>query len=116
MSSKETENKSEVERTYVSSGNIMKGMNESSNPGYIHYADIDASYDIDSLNLLSASVRRAILVSIILTAVRSCLGNCASRPIRMARWAIRSIMCIVIRALGIAMAARCNVRSSVKTD
>lgn len=56
MSSKETENKSEVERTYVSSGNIMKGMNESSNPGYIHYADIDASYDIDSLNLLSASL------------------------------------------------------------
>ena len=46
MSSKEAENKSEVERTYVSSGNIMKGMNESSNPGYIHYADIDASYDI----------------------------------------------------------------------
>ena len=44
------------ERTYVSSGNIMKGMNESSNPGYIHYADIDASYDIDSLNLLSASL------------------------------------------------------------
>ena len=56
MSSKETENKSEVERTYVSSGNIMKGMNESSNPGYIHYADIDASYDIDSLNLISASL------------------------------------------------------------
>ncbi len=46
MSSKEAENKSEVERTYVSSGNILKGMNESSNPGYIHYADIDASYDI----------------------------------------------------------------------
>ena len=46
MSSKETESKSEVERTYVSSGYIMKGMNESSNPGYIHYADIDASYDI----------------------------------------------------------------------
>ncbi len=56
MSSKETESKSEVERTYVSSGNIMKGMNESSNPGYMHYADIDASYDIDSLNLLSASL------------------------------------------------------------
>ena len=56
MSSKETENKSEVERTYVSSGNIMKGMKESSNPGYIHYADIDASYDIDSLNLISASL------------------------------------------------------------
>ena len=35
---------------------IVSGMNESSNPGYIHYADIDASYDIDSLNLLSASL------------------------------------------------------------
>ena len=56
MSSKETENKNETERTYVSSGNVMKSVNEGSNPGYIHYADIDASYDIDSLNLLSASL------------------------------------------------------------
>ena len=56
MSNKETENKSEVERTYVTSGNVMKSMNEGSNPGYIHYADIDASYDIDSLNLISASL------------------------------------------------------------
>ena len=56
MSSKETENKNETERTYVSSGNVMKSVNEGSNPGYIHYADIDASYDIDSLNLISASI------------------------------------------------------------
>ena len=56
MSSKETENKNETERTYVSSGNVMKSVNEGSNPGYIHYADIDASYDIDSLNLISASL------------------------------------------------------------
>ena len=56
MSSKETESKSEVERTYVASGNRMKAVIEGSNPGYVHYADIDASYDIDSLNLLSASL------------------------------------------------------------
>ena len=56
MSSKETENKNETEHTYVSSGNMMKSVSEGSNPGYIHYADIDASYDIDSLNLISASL------------------------------------------------------------
>ncbi len=56
MSSKETENKNETERTYVSSGNKMLAVNEGSNPGYIHYADIDASYDVDSLNLISASL------------------------------------------------------------
>ena len=56
MSSKETENKNETEHTYVSSGNVMKSVSEGSNPGYIHYVDIDASYDIDSLNLISASL------------------------------------------------------------
>ena len=56
MSSKETENKNETERTYISSGNVMKSVSEGTNPGYVHYADIDASYDIDSLNLLSASL------------------------------------------------------------
>ena len=56
MSSKETENINYTERTYVASGNTMKGQTNGSNPGYIHYADIDASYDIDSLNLLSASL------------------------------------------------------------
>ena len=56
MSSKETEHINYAERTYTASGNTMKGQNQGSNPGYIHYADIDASYDIDSLNLLSASL------------------------------------------------------------
>ena len=56
MSGKETENKSLTERTYASSGNVMKGVNEGTNPGYIQYADFDASYDIDSLNLISASL------------------------------------------------------------
>ena len=56
MSSKETENKNETEHTYVSSDNVMKSVSEGSNPGYIHYVDIDASYDIDSLNLISASL------------------------------------------------------------
>ena len=56
MSDKETENTNYAERTYVASGNTMKGLNKGSNPGYIHMADIDASYDIDSLNLLSASL------------------------------------------------------------
>ena len=56
MSSKETENINYAERTYVASGNTMKSLNNGSNPGYIHMVDIDASYDIDSLNLLSASL------------------------------------------------------------
>ena len=56
MSSKETENKNETERTYISSGNVMKSVSEGTNPGYVHYADIDASLDIDSLNLISASL------------------------------------------------------------
>ncbi|MBR0263896.1 MAG: outer membrane beta-barrel protein, partial [Prevotella sp.] len=56
MSSKETENINVTERTYVASGNMMKSQNKGSNPGYIHMVDIDASYDIDSLNLLSASL------------------------------------------------------------
>ena len=56
MSSKDTESISYVERNYIGSGNTMKGRDNGSNPGYIHYADINASYDIDSLNLLSASL------------------------------------------------------------
>ena len=33
----------------------MLSQSDGTNPGSIHYADINASYDIDSLNLLSAS-------------------------------------------------------------
>ena len=55
MSKKVTTSNGYVERTFVQTGNTQKANNESSNPGYIHYADINASYDIDTLNLLSAS-------------------------------------------------------------
>ena len=56
MSSKDTESKNDMERNYVESGNKIKSWNKGSNPGYLHYVDVDASYDIDSLNLLSASL------------------------------------------------------------
>ena len=55
MSKKSTGSEGSVERTFVESGNTQKVSQNSSNPGYIHYADINASYDIDTLNLLSAS-------------------------------------------------------------
>ena len=55
MSRKSTSTEGYVERTFVESGNTQKTSSNSANPGYIHYADIDASYDIDTLNLLSAS-------------------------------------------------------------
>ena len=55
MSKKSTTTNSYMERTFVESSNTQIISGESSNPGYIHYADINASYDIDTLNLLSAS-------------------------------------------------------------
>ena len=55
MSKKSTTNTLHKERTYVNTGNREISDNEGSNPGNIHFADINASYDIDSLNLLSAS-------------------------------------------------------------
>lgn len=55
MSKKITENQGYVERTFVETGNTQQATQNGSNPGYIHYADINASYDIDTLNLLSAS-------------------------------------------------------------
>ena len=55
MSKKSTGSEGSIERTFVESGNTQKVSQTSSNPGYIHYADINASYDIDALNLLSAS-------------------------------------------------------------
>ena len=48
-------NRVEHSRTYLDTGNTSLSGSEGSNPGYIHFTDIDASYDIDSLNLLSAS-------------------------------------------------------------
>ena len=49
-------NRVEHSRTYLDTGNTSLSGSEGSNPGYIHFTDIDASYDIDSLNLLSASI------------------------------------------------------------
>ena len=55
MSSRETENSTETSRTFLDTGNRMLSRSEGTNPGNIHYANLNASYDIDSLNLLSAS-------------------------------------------------------------
>jgi hypothetical protein len=55
MSRRETENINDTERTFLQTGNRLLSHSEGSNPGGIHFGDINASYDIDSLNLLSAS-------------------------------------------------------------
>ena len=55
MTRHDSYNRVEKSSTYLDTHNTMLGGAEGSNPGDIHYADIDASYDIDSLNLLSAS-------------------------------------------------------------
>jgi len=55
MSSRGTENKSETVRSFLQTGNRLQAQSEGSNPGSIHYGNLNASYDIDSLNLLSAS-------------------------------------------------------------
>jgi hypothetical protein len=41
--------------TYKDTGNTMNKSSDQTQPGNVHYANINASYDIDSLNLLSAS-------------------------------------------------------------
>ena len=55
MSSKETENSQDTERTFLETGNRLLAHSDGTNPGGIHYANLNASYDLDSLNLLSAS-------------------------------------------------------------
>lgn len=55
LSKKFTSQNSYLERTFVESGNTQRICSDGSNPGYIHYADVNASYEIDTLNLLSAS-------------------------------------------------------------
>ncbi len=55
MSSRETENSTETDRTFLDTGNRMLLRSEGTNPGGIHYTNLNASYDIDSLNLISAS-------------------------------------------------------------
>ncbi len=55
MSKKETKTNGYVYRQYVESGNAEEVNNENTNAGKVHFAGIDASYEIDTLNLLSAS-------------------------------------------------------------
>ena len=55
MTDKDSYNRTEVDRTYLDTGNRMFSNSEGSNPGDIHYTNLNASYDIDSLNLISAS-------------------------------------------------------------
>ncbi|MBR0259271.1 MAG: TonB-dependent receptor family protein [Prevotella sp.] len=55
MSSKLTENSQDTERTFLATGNRLLAHSDGSNPGGIHYTNLNASYDLDSLNLLSAS-------------------------------------------------------------
>ena len=55
MSSRGTENSTHTERSFLDTGNKMLLHSDGSNPGGIHYANLNASYDIDSLNLISAS-------------------------------------------------------------
>ena len=55
MTKRDSYNRSEVSHTYLDTGNTSLSGSEGSNPGDIHYSTINASYDIDSLNLLSAS-------------------------------------------------------------
>ena len=55
MSSRETENSTHTERSFLDTGNKMLLHSDGKNPGGIHYTNLNASYDIDSLNLVSAS-------------------------------------------------------------
>ena len=55
ISSRATESRVDVDRTYLDTGSRMLSHSEGTNPGAIHYTNLNASYDIDSLNLLSAS-------------------------------------------------------------
>lgn len=55
MSKKSTSSHKRSERQFKDTGNYLFGNSDSSNPGYLHYADIDASYEVDSLNLLTAT-------------------------------------------------------------
>lgn len=55
MSRQETENITDTDRRFLDTGNRLLTHSEGTNPGSIHYTNLNASYDIDSLNLLSAS-------------------------------------------------------------
>ena len=55
MSKEATTTHSYRECTYMTTGDSQVIDGQSSNPGHVHYANINASYDIDTLNLLSTS-------------------------------------------------------------
>ena len=55
MTKKETQNRGTVQRLFTQTGHSQRADVDNTNPGAVHYADINASYEIDSLNLLSAS-------------------------------------------------------------
>ena len=55
MSSRSTVSITDTDRKYLDTGNRMQAHSDGTNPGAIHYSNLNASYDIDSLNLLSAS-------------------------------------------------------------
>ena len=55
MSSRSTVSITDTDRSYLDTGNRMQAHSDGTNPGAIHYSNLNASYDIDSLNLLSAS-------------------------------------------------------------
>ena len=55
MSSRSTVSITDTDRRYLDTGNRMLSHSDGTNPGAIHYSNLNASYDIDSLNLLSAS-------------------------------------------------------------
>lgn len=54
-SEKSTRSDRIADRTFTATGTNEHAESRGSNPGNIHFADLSASYDIDSLNLLSAS-------------------------------------------------------------
>lgn len=56
MSKQQTDNSIVTERTFVESGNKQHISSKGKNPGNLHYIDFNASYEIDTLNLLSASL------------------------------------------------------------
>ena len=55
MSKKGTVNSGFLHRNYVKTGNASDYYIHSTNAGSVHYGDINASYELDSLNLFSAS-------------------------------------------------------------
>lgn len=55
MSAKQTETSRYTGTTFHETGNELLSQSTGTNPGKIHYTNLNASYDLDSLNLLSAS-------------------------------------------------------------